>query len=137
MKLNPYLHLNGRCREAFAFYAATFGGEITMMMTFGDSPMCADMPAAVHHRVMHAQLNIGDQVLMGADSHDETIETLNGFSVSLNVDNVAEAERLYAALSDGATIRMPLQPTFWSARFGMLMDRFGIPWMINCIVPSA
>jgi len=137
MKLNPYLHFDGRCREAFVFYAATFHGAITMIATYGESPMCAELPAAIKDRVMHAQLDIGDQVLMGSDAPDDSPSTPAGFSISLNVESVADAERVYAALADGAVIRMPLQPTFWSARFGMLTDRFGIPWMVNCALPPA
>ena len=131
--LNPYLFFVGECKAAFEFYARALGGRITAMTTLGESPMAATAPASTHGTIIHARLEIGDQVLTGSDSPAEHFEKPQGFTVTLNVSATADAERVFAALSDGATIRMPLQPTFWAERFGMLVDRYGTPWMINCI----
>ncbi len=130
MRLNTYLNFNGNCKEAFEFYAKRLGGKITALYTYGDSPMKGYAP---DDAIMHVRLDVGDQVLMGSDGFGEHVETPQGFSTSIAVEDPAEAERLYAELSDGAkTIVMPLQETFWSSRFAMFVDRFGTPWMINC-----
>jgi PhnB protein len=130
MKLNPYLAFDGRCREAFEFYEKTLGGKITFIQTIGESPMASSMPAAAHGRVMHVTLQIGDQVLQGADAPGQFTEPA-GFSVALHFDDVAEGERVFDALAAGATVQMPFQPTFWAEGFGMLTDRFGTPWIVN------
>lgn len=131
MKINPYLAFNGQCREAFTFYAQVLGGTITFMQTNGESPMAAHVPAAFHDRVMHASIEVGDQVLQGADAPTEKFTQPAGFSVALHFETAAEGERVFKALSDGATIRMPYQETFWAKGFGMLIDRFGTPWIVN------
>ena len=130
MKINPYLQLNGRCKEAFEFYAQALGAKIDMMMTFGQSP---DMPAspAWQDKIMHASLSVGDQMLMGSDGPEEHPATPQGFSIALSVPTAAEMERIFGELADGGTVRMPPQETFWAGRFGMLVDRFGIAWMLN------
>jgi PhnB protein len=133
MKINPYLTFHGTCEAAFKFYEQTLRGKIEMMMPFGDTPASEHVPADHRHKIMHARLNIGDQVLMGSDgTPDHPCEGMKGFSVALHVNDVAEAERIYKALSDKGTVIMPLQETFWSTRFGMMVDRFGVPWMVNC-----
>ncbi len=132
MHINPYLNFSGSCEEAFTFYAKALGGKIAVMMTFQDSPMAQQMPEAWRKKIMHARLVAGDAVLMGSDAPPDRYKTPQGFSVSLNVTTAAEADRIWSALSEGATIIMPIQKTFWALRFGMLNDRFGIPWMINC-----
>jgi PhnB protein len=106
-------------------------------MTFGDSPMSQQMPADWRNKVMHARMTVGDTVLMGSDSPHDRYEAPKGFSLSIGVKDPAEAERIYNALSEGGKIEMPLQKTFWAAKFGMVVDRFGIPWMINCEQPAA
>lgn len=131
-QLNPYLSFNGQCRQAFEFYAQCLGGRIDAIMSNGESPMASEVPAAWHDRIMHAQLTIGDQVLLGADAFTEHYEAPKGFSVMLQVDDAAEAERAFNALAENGTVTMPLERTFWAERFGMLVDQFGIPWMINC-----
>jgi len=132
MTLNTYLNFSGQAEEAFKFYAETLKGEIVGIFKHAGSPMASQVSADWQDKVMHITLKAGDSVLMGSDVPPGHFKPSQGFSVTINLDEPAEAERIFAALSDGATIRMPLQQTFWAARFGMLVDRFGIPWMINC-----
>ncbi|GMU93899.1 MAG: VOC family protein [Candidatus Hydrogenedentota bacterium] len=132
MRMNPYLTFNGDCEAAFTFYQRCLGGTIAMMLTHGDSPIANDVPPEWHKRIMHARLECGDLVLMGSDVPPDRYERPQGISVSLQVDDPTEAERLYHALSENGNVIMPLQATFWAARFGMFTDRFGTPWMINC-----
>ena len=132
MQLNPYLNFNGNCAAAFKFYEKCLGGKIAMMMTFAESPMAEQVPAAHRDKVMHARMTIGDQVLMGSDAPPDRFETMKGFSVSLSVDNAAGAEKIFNALAANGTVQMPIQKTFWAERFGALVDQFGTPWMINC-----
>jgi PhnB protein len=132
MQLNPYLNFNGNCAAAFKFYEKCLGGKIAMMMTFAESPMAEQVPAALRDKVMHARMTIGDQVLMGSDAPPDRYEPMKGFSVSLSVDNAADAEKIFNALAANGTVQMPIQKTFWAERFGALVDQFGTPWMINC-----
>jgi PhnB protein len=132
MQINPYLAFNGKCKEAFTFYEKCLGGKIEQMMTNGQSPMAAQMPPDQHERIMHARLVVGDQVLMGGDAPQQYFTQPQGFSVALNFKERAEAERIFNAMSEGGAVKMPFQKTFWSAGFGMFVDRFGIPWMVNC-----
>ena len=132
MHINPYLIFDGRCEEAFRFYEKCFKGKIIAMLTHKGTPAEAHVPAAWIDKILHARLDIGDQVLMASDAPPGRYEKPAGFSVSLQVKDPAEAERLFNALAEKGEIRMPLEKTFWSPRFGMLVDRFGIPWMINC-----
>jgi PhnB protein len=132
MQINPYLAFNGKCKEAFAFYEKCLGGKIEQMMTNGQSPMAGQMPLDQHDRIMHARLVVGDQVLMGGDAPQQYFTQPQGFSVALNIKERAEAERIFNAMSEGGTVQMPFQKTFWSAGFGMFIDQFGIPWMVNC-----
>ncbi|GAB6196874.1 VOC family protein [Lysobacter xanthus] len=135
MQLIAYLPFDGTCAEAFEFYREAFGGEIVFRMTVGDSPMAADMPAASHDRIMHIHLQSGGAALMGADMQAGCSDgtPAGGATTSVNVmlDSIEEAERVWATLSRGAEIRMPLEPTFWATRFGMLVDRYGKAWMVN------
>jgi PhnB protein len=101
-------------------------------MTFGGSPMEDRAPAEWRDKIMHARLTVGANVLMGSDAPPDRYEPMKGITVSIGVDDPAEAERIFHALAEGATVQMPIQQTFWAARFGMLTDRFGTPWMINC-----
>lgn len=133
MIINPYLIFDGRCEEAFQFYAQCLGGTLEMMMPFGDSPACDSVPADHRDKIMHARLVVNGQALMASDNHPAyPYEGVKGCSISLNVDNIAEADRIFAVLSEGGSVQMPLEKTFWAARFGMATDRFGVPWMINC-----
>ena len=134
MQISPYLHFDGDCAEAFKFYADLLGGEIEMMMKFGESPMTGDVPDNWQDKVMHVQMKAADGfALMGTDAPPAYFKTPQGFSVSLTVSKPAEAERVYAALADKAqAVSMELQKTFFAERFAMLTDRFGIPWIVNC-----
>jgi len=131
MQLNAYLHFNGNCDEAFKFYEQALGGKIEMRSTFGESPMAGQMPA-MKDKVVHARIRIGDQVLMGSDSPPERFSPPQGFSVSLGAKTPEEAERIFAALSTGGQVHMPMSESFFAHRFGMLVDKFGIPWMVVC-----
>jgi len=133
MQVNPYLTFDGQCEAAFTFYAQCLGGEIVAMSRFGETPGCGDVPSDFHDKIMHARLVAGDQLLMGSDCiPDQPYEGVKGCSVALNVDATAEAERIFDALAESGTVQMPLEPAFWAARFGMLVDQFGVPWMVNC-----
>jgi PhnB protein len=132
MKLNTYLSFNDECEAAFKFYEQCLGGQIEAMMTFGDSPMAEQTPPEKLDKIMHASLLVGDTVLMGSDAPPNYFEKPQGFSVSLVFTDPDEAERIFSALAENGTVQMPIQETFWSPRFGMLVDRFGTPWMINC-----
>src|SRR5262249_18285275 len=132
MQIDPYLSFKGTCEQAFKFYERCLGGQIAGIFTYGDSPMAGETPPEWHKKIMHARLVVGDNVIMGSDSPPQYQEDTKGFSVSLGIDNAAEAERVFNALSENATIKMPLQQTFWAYRFGMLIDQFGVPWMVNC-----
>ena len=132
MQLSPYLVFNGQCEAAFKFYERCFGGKIEMMMTHGDSPMAEQVPPDWRNKIMHARMALSDKVLMGSDAPPDRYEQPKGFSVSVGIDRPADAERVFGALAENGTVQMPLQKTFWAERFGMLVDQFGIPWMINC-----
>ena len=134
MQLNTYLTFDVQCREALTFYQQCLGGELTTMMTFGDSPVCDQVPPEAHDRIMHGCLVVGGQVLMASDSMPgQTYEGVRGSAVTINVDSDQEASRLFKSLSAGGKIEMDLQETFWASSFAMFNDRFGVPWMINCI----
>jgi PhnB protein len=132
MALNPYLTFNGQCEAAFKFYETCLGGKIAMMMTFADSPMAQQVPAAFRNKIIHARMTIGNDVLMASDAPPERYQPPKGISVSLSIDKPADAERIFHALAEKGTVEMPIQKTFWAERFGSLVDRFGTPWMINC-----
>jgi PhnB protein len=136
MKLNPYLSFNDECEAAFKFYEQCLGGKIDSMVTYGESPMAEQTPPEKLDKIMHASLMLGNTVLMGSDAPPQFFEKPQGFSVSLHFDDAVEAERIFNALAENGTVQMPLQETFWAARFGMVVDRFGTPWMINCDLPT-
>ena len=132
MEINTYLFFNGTCAEAFGFYEKTLGGRIVVMMTHRESPAADSVPAEWQDKIIHARLEFGNRVLMASDAPPGQFSQPQGFAVQLHVDTPAEAERLYKALSENGTIRMPMQETFFAARFGMFVDRFGTPWMVYC-----
>lgn len=132
MRLNSHLQFNGQCAEAFSFYAECLPGKIGMMLTYADTPMASDVAPGFRSRIVHATLSIGDQILQGADTTPDRYQRPAGMSLSLDVKDPAEAERIFHALSEQGTVQLPIQETFWAQRFGMLTDRFGVPWMINC-----
>lgn len=135
MQILPYLSFDGRCREAFEFYRDALDGGRLDVMTYGESPMAAEMPGSSHARVMHACLQLDGAMLMGADGPERAgnVPDAPTDSVNVMVDSAEDAERVWSRLSDGAEIRMPLQATFWAERFGMLVDRYGKAWMVNCL----
>jgi PhnB protein len=132
MQLNPYLTFNGQCEAAFKFYEKVLGGKIEAMMPHEGSPMAEHVPPEWRSKIMHARLSVGDNILMGSDAPPDHYEQMKGFSVTLGIDDPPIAERVFHALSENGTVQMPIQKTFWAARFGMLVDQFGTPWMINC-----
>ena len=131
MQVNPYLTFNGKCEEAFNFYAKALNGKVVFKMTNAESPMADKTPPDQRNRIMHATLQVGERLIMGADAPPNYYTKPAGFSVSVNCKDMAEAERVYKALSEGGEVKMPLQETFWSAGFGMFIDRYDIPWMVN------
>jgi PhnB protein len=132
MQANPYLLFNGQCEAAFKFYAKCLGAKIDTMMPHEGTPAAAQVPPEWLKKILHARLSVGDTVVMGSDAPPGRYEKPTGFSVTLQIKNPAEAERVFHALSEHGTVQMPIQETFWAAKFGMLVDQFGIPWMINC-----
>jgi len=136
VQLNPYLTFSGQCEAAFRFYAEVLGGTIEAMIPHAGTPAADHVPPEWHDKIMHARLTVGDETLMGSDAPPGRYEAMKGFSVTLGIADPADAERIFQALAQGGTVRMPIQPTFWAQRFGMLVDRFGTPWMINCEQPA-
>ena len=132
MQLNPYLMFNGNCETAFRFYEKVLGGKIEAMTPHEGTPAAEHVPSEWRDKIMHARLTVGDEVLMGSDAPPGHQDAMKGFSVTLGTRDPAEAERIFDALAKNGTVRMPIGETFWAIRFGMLVDQFGTPWMINC-----
>jgi PhnB protein len=132
MKLNTYLFFDGNCEAAITFYERCLGGKIEAMMRYDGSPAEQQVPAEWRNRILHACLIVGNNMLMASDCPPGRFDRPQGFSATINVPEPAEAERVFEALAKDGTVTMPMEKTFWSARFGMLVDRFGIPWMVNC-----
>jgi PhnB protein len=134
MVVEPYLFFDGRCEEAIEFYKRALGAEVLMLMRNKESPEPpppGTMPPGSENKVMHAALRIGTSNLMLSDGYNDGKPVFTGFSLSLDAANDAEAERLFTALSDGGTVQVPLAKTFWSPKFGMVADRFGVGWMVS------
>ena len=132
MQLNPYLFFTGNCKEAFTLYEKVLGGKIIAMMTHKETPAAEHTKPEWQDKIIHARMTFGDQVLMASDAPPEHHRPMQGFSASLTVQEPAEANRIFKAFSEDGQVTMPIQETFWAHRFGMLVDRFGTPWMINC-----
>jgi PhnB protein len=135
-QVNPYLIFNGNCEEAFLFYQSVFGGEFPYMGKFKDMPTddnCPPVSEEEANKVMHVSLPIGDTVLMGSDSTAQSgaVTVGNNISVSINTASRAEADTIFNGLAVGGNAFMPMTNTFWGAYFGMLVDKFGINWMVN------
>jgi PhnB protein len=130
MKLRTYLNYGGNCKQAFRFYEEHLGGKITMMMTHGEMPNPSAVPPEWKDAILHAQLEMGGTVLMGADIPPDRFQPMRSAYLSLLVDSIDEAELIYALLSDGGQIFMPIEETFFAHRFAMLRDKFGTSWMI-------
>jgi PhnB protein len=137
MPIQPYLFFEGRCEEALAFYRGALGAKVTMLLRVKDSPEPPPpgmMPPGSENKVMHAAFTVGDATLMASDGRCQGPPNFQGFSLSLNAKDEAEADRLFSALAEGGEVRMPLGKTFFSPSFGVVADRFGVPWMV--IVPA-
>lgn len=132
MQINPYLMFNGQCEAAFRFYEQCLGGKIEAMFPFEGTPASGQVPADWRRKIMHATLVVDGHVLMGSDAPPDRYQQPQGISISVNVKEPAVAERIFQALATDGHVTMPIQETFWAARFGMLTDRFGISWMVNC-----
>jgi PhnB protein len=130
VEVQPYLFFDGRCGEALEFYQRAIGAKVRMKMHFKDSPDPSMTTPANADKIMHAQFQIGDTTVMASDGRNSGAPTFQGFALSIIAPTEADADRLFAALSDGGQVTMPLGKTFFSARFGMLADRFGVNWMI-------
>ena len=132
--IQPYLFFNGKCEEAVEFYRKALGAEVEMMMRFKDSPEPPPpgvLPPGSENKIMHVSFRIGETTVMASDGCDTEKASFEGFSLSLSVRSEAEADRAFAALAEGGKVKMPMAKTFWSPRFGMLEDRFGVAWMIS------
>jgi PhnB protein len=132
-----YLFFNGNCQEAFEFYAKALGGKIEAMLPHAGTPAEGHVPPEFGSKIMHAMMKVGDGALMASDAMPDHYAKPQGFSVSYQTTTPEDAERAFAALAEGGSVQMPIGPTFWASRFGMCVDRFGIPWMINCYAEQA
>jgi PhnB protein len=133
MKVEPYLSFEGRCQEAIDFYKKVLGAKVEMVMHFKESPQqpsSGAFPPEMANKVMHASLRIGDSIVMATDGHSTGKLNFAGVSLTITASSDAEAERLFAALSDGGKVTMPMAKTFFASRFGMVSDQFGVPWMV-------
>ena len=140
MQVQPYLYFDGRCEEALNFYKKALGAEVLMLMRYKDSPQPHQpgmVPPGADNKVMHASMRIGSATLMASDGQCQGKTNFQGFSLSLTVTSEAEADRLFAALGQGGQVQMPLMKTFFSPRFGMVADRFGVSWMVYVAPPGA
>jgi PhnB protein len=134
MFVQPYLFFDGRCEEAIEFYKGAVGAEVQMLMRHKDNPAptpAGFVPPGSEDKVMHASLRIGETIVMASDGRCSGHPSFNGFSLSLTAANAGEAEKLFARLAAGGKVDMPLAKTFWSPCFGMLVDRFGVAWMVT------
>jgi PhnB protein len=132
MKVNPHVSFGGQCQEAFQFYERCLGGKIITMLAYGESPMAEQVPPEWRGKILHATLAVGDNVLYGADVLPDQYQPPKGFHLTIGIKDPVEAERIFRELSENGTVQMPLQKTFWAIRFGVLLDRFGVSWEINC-----
>ena len=132
MEMTTYLSFKGDCEAAFTLYEQCLGARRGATFRYGGTPLADQVPAGWEDKVMHASLTLGDQVLMGGDVAPDRYEQPRGISLSLQFEHSADAERVFRELAEKGRVVMPLEKTHWAARFGMLVDRFGIPWLINC-----
>ncbi len=134
MRIEPYLFFNGRCEEAVEFYKKALGAEVLMLMRFKESPeppAPGMIPPGSENKIMHVSLRIGDATVMASDGRCTGQNDFQGFALSITAADEADADRKFAALADGGKVQMPLAKTFWSPRFGMVSDRFGVGWMVS------
>jgi|SRR5580692_11399703 PhnB protein len=131
MRLEAYLYFNGRTEEALAFYGRAVGAQTLSVMRFKDSPEAATTTPEWADKIMHATFRIGSSVIMVSDGVHAAPQTYSGFSLSIAADDAASGRKMFDALSEGGEVRMPWQATFWTSGFGMVTDKFGLPWMVN------
>ena len=131
MQVSPYLHFNGNCEAAFKFYEKVLGAKVVMMLTHESAPADMPTPPEWKKKIMHARISIDGEIIMGSDAPPAHFHKPQGFSVSLTIADTAEAERKFNALAEGGSLNMPFGKTFFSKGFGMCVDQFGIPWMVN------
>jgi len=136
MRTDLHLVFAGQCSEAFAFYEKTFNSKIQMSMKYSEAPGPTPVPDDFKDKVMHTSMPLGSLLLMGCDSPPGRGAPMGGFQVSVSLTDEAEVKRLYAALSEGGSVQMPLAPTFWSPLFGMCTDKFGLAWMVGMPGPQ-
>lgn len=132
MQLSPYLFFSGNCADALAFYKEQLGGEISFLHTYGESPMAAEVGPAMADKVMHATFTVAGQNFMASDADPGQAQPMSGFALSISVADVALGETYFQRLGTGGSIVMPFAPTFWAKGFGMVKDKFGVTWMVNC-----
>ena len=132
MQMHPYVNFNGQCEAAFKFYEQCLDGELGGIFRYAGTSLADQVPAEWQDKVMHASVTIGGQTLLGADVAPDRYEEPKGFSLSLQMSRTTDADRIFQMLATGGAVVMPLEKTFWAARFGVLIDRFGIRWIINC-----
>ena len=132
MRLNPYLTFDGECEAALKFYERVLGAQVTVKMTYGETPAAEHVPPETHKLIIHSTLTIGDQQLMAADAVPGTYAEPKGVYIAIHINGFGEARRTFDALAEGGKVEMGFEKTFWAAGFGQCVDRFGIPWMINC-----
>ncbi|MBR1150822.1 VOC family protein [Bradyrhizobium sp. JYMT SZCCT0428] len=132
MQVNPYLFFNGNCEAALKYYEKVLGAKIDAMMRYEGGPADMPTPAEWKKKIMHASFTVDGEVVMASDAFPGDFHQPQGFAVALQVENPADAERRFNALADGGTVKMPFAKTFFSNGFGMCVDKFGTPWMVNC-----
>jgi PhnB protein len=136
VRLNPYLSFDGQCHAALKFYERCLGGKVVYMMTYAQSPTAGEVPPGWGSKIYHATFSLGDQTLGAADAPPGSYRSPQGFSLNLEIDAPAEADRVFAMLADNGIVQMAVQETFWARRFGVLTDQFGTPWIIQCSKPA-
>ena len=132
MFLCTYLNFNGQCEEALKFYERVLEGKIEALVRYEGTPAAEHAPVELSKKILHGRIRVGDSTLMASDAPPDHFSPPKGFSVTIQATDPAKAERIFGQLAEGGSVLMPIQQTFWAARFGMLVDRFGIPWMVNC-----
>lgn len=131
MQLNPYLLFNGNCEEAFKFYERVLGASICALLPHEGTPAEGHVPAEWRKKIIHGRLNVNGQTIMASDCPPDRYQRPQGFSINLDFKRIDEAERTFRSLEEGGHVTMPFGETFWAERFGMVVDRYGIPWMVN------
>ena len=132
MQLYPHLTFNGQCEAAFKFYQECLHGTITLMMTYENTPMGLQTPPDWRKKISHATFALANFMFSGLDPLPGQYQKPQGFALQFNLSDPVETERIFKALAENGTVQVPLQETFWALRFGVLVDQFGIPWLINC-----